>query len=254
MSFDMGLREGRRGILGLLEDLRTALIRIGIAIGVFSVAAYAGSGFVLKYLVNLTGVRLAAYGIPETFLALVSLAAAMGVFISTPYILYSILAPLSRSFESFGRRQMFAFWIASMLLFYAGAVFCLKVTLPYGARFLLSFEDRQVMALISVHRFTSFCLLFIFGFGCIFELPLVMILVGGLGLVNVRMLSSCRRYAILAVAVISAVLTPTPDVVNMALMGVPLYLLYEIGLLGMCFWHPGRGQPIQTLRKAKTPI
>jgi len=80
-------------------------------------------------------------------------------------------------------------------------------------------------------RLESF--LFVFGFGCIFELPLAMILLARLGLVEAITLARHRRYAILAISIISAVLTPTPDIFNMSLMGVPLYLLYEIGLIGM---------------------
>jgi Sec-independent protein secretion pathway component TatC len=110
------------------------------------------------------------------------------------------------------------------------------VTLPYGVRFLLSFKTSNLEPVISVKKFVSFCFLFVFGFGCIFEIPLVMILLARLGLVQAGMLAGQRRYAILSISIISAVLTPTPDIFNMALMGVPLYLLYEIGLIGMRIW------------------
>jgi sec-independent protein translocase protein TatC len=70
----------------------------------------------------------------------------------------------------------------------------------------------------------------------IFELPLCMMLLGRIGLVNAAMLSGYRRYAILAICIVAAALTPTPDVFNMALMAVPLYLLFELGLLGMRLW------------------
>ena len=131
---------------------------------------------------------------------------------------------------------MFLCWVASILLFYAGAAFSLWVSLPYGIRFLLSFETAHIAALISVKKFVSFCLLVVIGFGVIFELPLFMMLLGRLGLVSAATLSRYRRYAILTISVVAALLTPTPDIFNMALMGVPLYLLFELGILGMRLW------------------
>jgi sec-independent protein translocase protein TatC len=236
-----------------LEALRVALIRLFIAVCIVSLAAYSAAETFLEYFVKLTAVRLAAYGVPETFLALVALALGTGLFINTPYLFYAVLAPLPAHFSSFSRRQMFGFWIASILLFYAGSVFCLKITLPYGVRFLLSFEAQHIHALISVRRFVSFCLLFLFGFGFIFELPLAMMVLGRIGLINGCTLSDYRRYAILGITLVSAVLTPTPDVFNLALMAVPLYLLYEIGILGMHLWPPNT-QRHQTIRKAKALV
>jgi sec-independent protein translocase protein TatC len=88
-------------------------------------------------------------------------------------------------------------------------------------------------AIISVRKFAAFCLLFLFGFGIIFEMPLAMILLGRIGLLKHHTLARNRRYAILALTIISAILTPTPDAFNLAMMAVPLYLLFEIGLIGM---------------------
>jgi sec-independent protein translocase protein TatC len=112
----------------------------------------------------------------------------------------------------------------------------MAVTLPYGVRFLLNFQTQHIEAIISVKKFVSFCFLLIIGFGLIFELPLSMILLARLGLTEAKVLARYRRYAILSITVIAAILTPTPDILNLALMGVPLYLLFEIGLVGMRIW------------------
>jgi sec-independent protein translocase protein TatC len=85
--------------------------------------------------------------------------------------------------------------------------------------------------MISVGKYVSFCAGFIFAFGLIFELPLILALLSYLRIVQASFLTQKRRYAILLVAILSAVLTPTPDFFNMALMGGPLYLLFEIGVL-----------------------
>jgi sec-independent protein translocase protein TatC len=85
--------------------------------------------------------------------------------------------------------------------------------------------------MISVGKYVSFCAGFIFAFGLIFELPLILALLSYLRIVKASFLTQNRRYAILLIAILSAVLTPTPDFFNMALMGGPLYLLFEIGVL-----------------------
>jgi len=88
-----------------------------------------------------------------------------------------------------------------------------------------------VKPVISVGKFVSFTGLFLLGFGLIFEIPLLMTILCRLGVCHYSTFSRVRRYAVLVIAILAAVLTPTPDVVNMALMGIPLYLLYELGII-----------------------
>jgi sec-independent protein translocase protein TatC len=225
-----------RKTLYFLESFRTALIRTGVMVAFFSIGGYLSAEPIIRFLQRLTGVKLVAYGLPETFFAFLTLALGAGLFASVPYLLYSILSPLPAVFATFRRRTMVFFWLASILLFYTGAAFSLMISLPYGVQFLLSFETRNITALISVKKFVSFCLLIVFGFGMVFELPLSMMLLGRIGLVSAQMLSRYRRYAILVISIVAAVLTPTPDIFNMTLMVVPLYLLFELGLLGMRLW------------------
>ena len=217
----------------LLASLRRAFIRIGFVVLALSVGGYYLAEPILRRLQLLTGVKLAAYGIPETFFTFLTLALAFGVIASMPYVLYAILSGVQPLYATFSRRMMRGFWAASVILFYAGLAFCLRVSLPYGVRFLLEFEGPHIEAIISVRKFAAFCQLFLFGFGIIFELPLAMVLLGRIGVVRREMLARNRRYAILAITILAAVLTPTPDAFNLSLMAVPLYLLFEIGLLGM---------------------
>lgn len=216
-----------------LQTLRRSFIRIGVLVVVSSVAGFYLADPVLRHLRDVTGVKLAAYGIPETFFTFLTFALAIGVFASFPYILYSILAGIQPLFPAFSTRMMRGFWLASVVLFYAGVLFCVKLTLPYGVEFLLEFEGPYIEAIISVEKFAGFCLVFVFGFGILFELPLAMILLGRIGVVKRQTLARNRRYAILIITIVSAVVTPTPDAFNLGLMAVPLYLLFELGLVGM---------------------
>jgi sec-independent protein translocase protein TatC len=220
-------------VFDTLQNLRRSFIRIGLAVLLCSIAGYYLAEPILRYLQRSTGVTLAAYGIPETLFTFLNLALAGGLFASMPYVLYCLLSGVQPLFPSFSRRMVCGFWLASVVLFYAGAFFCLNISLPYGVRFLLEFEGPHLEAIISVRKFAAFCLLFLFGFGIIFELPLAMILLGRIGVLTHQGLAKNRRYAILAITILSAMLTPTPDAFNLAMMAVPLYLLFEIGLIGM---------------------
>jgi sec-independent protein translocase protein TatC len=231
--------EGLDRVQIFLASLRRSLIRIAVVVLAFSIVGYMRAEALLRHLRDIAEVKLAAYGIPEVFFTLLAIALACGVFGAMPFVLFAVLSGMRRVFPGFSARMLWGFWAAASLLFYAGALFCLKVSLPFGIRFLAEFEGPHIEALFSVQKFTGFCLLFLFGFGCIFELPLVMILAGRIGLVTREALARNRRYAILGTTIVAAVLTPTPDAFNLGLMAAPLYLLFEVGLLGMRLYRSG---------------
>jgi sec-independent protein translocase protein TatC len=220
-------------ILDSMETMRHKLIRIGVLVLLLSVGGYLAAGRILGFLQKTTGAHIVAYGLPDAFIGYISVSLAIGLAAALPFILYEMLAMVSRQFPEFSGRMRLGFWLASVALFYLGVFFCLSITLPYGSRFLLDFETDRIKAVISVRKFIDFCLVFTYGFGLIFELPVVMVLLGKLGLVTVEKMAGFRRYAVLAIAIVSAILTPTPDIFNLILMAVPLYLLFEVGIIGM---------------------
>ncbi|MBU2499681.1 MAG: twin-arginine translocase subunit TatC [Proteobacteria bacterium] len=223
-------------VILFLEAFRKSLIHIGILIFSLTLIGLYFASSTLRYLKTSTGVKLAAFGVPDAFLAFVTTAVGLGLFAAMPYISFSILSAMPLLSPSFSRKMKWAFWTATILLFYSGAFFCILITLPYGAQFLLSYATERIEPIISVIHFVSFSFVFIFGFGMIFNLPLVMILLGRVGLVRRETWTRYRRYAILGITVISAILTPTPDVFNLMLMAVPLYILFELGIFGMRLW------------------
>ena len=227
------LPESREQLLSFLDEIRRSIIRILLLVGILTVPGYILADDILRFLKGRSGVELAAFGVAETFFTFLYLALAFGLFASFPYMVYRILAALKPLSSAFSGRRLFFFWLSAVILFYAGALFCLDVALAYGIRFLLGFGTGNIKAVISVQKYVTFILAFVFGFGAIFELPLVMIVLGRIGILKGRVLARYRRYAALLVVILSAILTPTPDVFNMMLMAVPLYLLFEIGLMGM---------------------
>lgn len=225
----------------LAEDFRRVIMHTFLMTCIFAIGGYYFAEPLIGYLQRMSGAKLVAYGLPDTVFAFLKIAFAVGATAGAPYTFYRLLAILPAHFPAFSRRALFGFWSASVVLFWTGMAFCLMLTLPYGIQFLLSFERPEIVGLISVKNFVSFCLWMVFGFGLAFELPLVMIMLARIGVVDGKRLSGWRRYAIIAVSVVSAVITPTPDIFNMLLMAFPLYLLFEIGLLGMRLWAKDRG-------------
>ena len=176
-------------------------------------------------------IDLVAFSIPESFLAFLKLTVYASLFFSIPFIFYHLWKALSPVLYQKGLKSSHSILLTAVFLFYLGAFFCYFITLPFGVQFLLGYQSAHVKPMISVGKYVSFCTFFIFGFGLTFELPLILALLSYLRLVSASFLTRNRRYAILLIAIVAAVVTPTPDVFNMTLMGGPLYILFEIGVI-----------------------
>ncbi|MBT8360196.1 MAG: twin-arginine translocase subunit TatC [Desulfobacterales bacterium] len=174
--------------------------------------------------------KLYFFSVAGPFLAHVKLALFGALYVLMPWVIAVFLKAIGKPFQV-TRNQLFGFTFFTCLLFYAGTVFCYYITLPFGINFLLGFGSEELKPVISVGRFVNFVTIFILAFGVIFELPILMVFSAKIGLVTRKFFSRNRRYALLLIAITAALLTPTPDIVNMLLMGGPLYLLYEAGIM-----------------------
>ncbi|NIA08879.1 MAG: preprotein translocase subunit TatC [Nitrospiraceae bacterium] len=174
--------------------------------------------------------RLAFFGVLEPILALLKLSSIGTLILLAPWILWCVSKALITIF-GLSKRSALGFMIAALLLFYGGATFCFFVTLPFGINFLLGYQSPHLRPVIDMSKFVDFVGLFVLGFGLIFELPVFMTLLCRLRICSYETFGKYRRYAILIIAIMAAVLTPTPDVFNMAMMGIPLYILFEAGII-----------------------
>ncbi len=174
--------------------------------------------------------KLYFFSVAGPFLAHVKLALFGALYCLMPWIMTVLLKATGKPFQV-TRTQLVLFTFFTCLLFYAGTLFCYFITLPFGINFLLGFGSEELKPVISIGRFVNFVTVFILAFGLIFELPILMVFTAKIGLVSRRFFSRHRRYALLLIAIVAALLTPTPDIVNMLLMGGPLYLLYELGIV-----------------------
>jgi sec-independent protein translocase protein TatC len=226
----MAYRIEREKLFSLLTGARKILIIGVLAAVVLGAATFFLSKTLILALVHHVHVTLYYFNLSEVFFSSVEIAIYGGVFLTVPIII--VLG--WRQFQRTRPNKMahgYLFVLFSILLFYVGSVFCYVIVLPSGIGFLLSYEGGAIKAMMSTERFVRFCITMIFAFGAAFELPVVLLLLGKLGIVTFRMLSRTRRYALLIIVIAASVITPTPDIYNMALLAVPLYILYEIGIL-----------------------
>ncbi|MBM4307626.1 MAG: preprotein translocase subunit TatC [Deltaproteobacteria bacterium] len=233
IHYGEGIRmEIKRGeLFESLGNLRKSFFYIIGAVILFGIILFPFTKELLRHLHRSLQEDLVAYGIPEAFLSLIKLTLFASLFLSIPIIFFYLWKAFSPLFRKRGLESSFFVPLVAMFLFYSGAAFCYFVTLPFGIQFLMSYQSATIKPMISVAKYISFCVVFIFAFGLVFQLPLILALLSYIRVVNASFLTRNRRYAILIMAILSAVLTPTPDVFNMALMGGPLYVLFEIGIL-----------------------
>ena len=128
---------------------------------------------------------------------------------------------------------MLPFSFLSSVCFLGGAAFGYFVVFPPAFRFLLGYSSDFLTPMPAVNEYFSLSLRLLIAFGAIFELPILMVFLAKIGVVDVRFLNKNRKYAILINFIIAAVLTPTPDIVNQMLMGIPLLVLYEISVVAV---------------------
>ena len=174
--------------------------------------------------------KLYFFSVAGPFLAHVKLALFASLYILMPWLMAVLWRAMGKPFGVEGS-QLFSFVFFTCLLFYAGTLFCYFITLPFGIKFLLGFGSEDLRPVISIGRFVNFTTIFILAFGVIFELPMFMVFMAKVGVLTRQFYERNRRFAVLLIAILSALLTPTPDIVNMLLMGGPLYLLYEAGII-----------------------
>jgi sec-independent protein translocase protein TatC len=153
------------------------------------------------------------------------------VFLSSPWILYQVWAFIAPGLYKRERKWAVPFVICSAGLFIAGGIFAYFVAFRFGLTFLLGVgRDVNVLPLVSISEYFNLFVNVTLGVGVVFELPVLIFFLTLLRVLNPRFLVSHSRYAILAIVILAAIITPTPDIFNLMIFAVPMILLFYVGV------------------------
>ena len=176
------------------------------------------------------GTSLIATSVVAPFMAPLKLALIAAVFIAMPYVLYQAWAFIAPGLYRHERRFAVPLLVSSIVLFYTGVAFAYYVVFPLMFAFLTSTTPEGVQLMADMSSYLDFVMLLFFAFGIAFEVPVAVVLLVATGLVKVETLRRQRGYVIIGIFVVAAFLTP-PDAVSQCFMAIPMWLLFEFGIL-----------------------
>jgi sec-independent protein translocase protein TatC len=218
-------------VLEHLDELRKRLIMVGFFTLVGVVIAIPLVGRIIDLLIRPAGVDMYALRPTETFSVYMSVVLVTGAALAMPGIVYEALRFVLPALHTAERRYVFMAVPAVSVAFFLGLAFGWAVVIPAAVRFLLGFGGESIRPLWSVQEYLSFVSTFLFWVGLSFETPIVVFFLAKLGVVNVQQLTRFRKFALVGAFLVAAMITPTPDPLNQSLVALPIYLLYELGIL-----------------------
>ena len=229
-----------------LDVLRSALIRMAVAIVVCGVVAFVmkdllfsvvlaprSSDFISYQLLGVEpfSLHLMNTGLTEQFMIHVRTAMYAGLLVASPYILYELFRFVSPGLYDNERR--YAVWIvgAAYVMFLVGTLVNYFVVFPLTVRFLGTYQvSPDVANMLTLQSYIDTLLGMSLVMGVVFELPVVCGLMGRMGLLTDRVMSQYRRHAIIAILIVAAIITPTTDVFTLFVVALPIYVLYELSI------------------------
>ena len=220
-----------------LEELRSRLIKIFIAVGIGFAASYGFKEKLFEILVQPLvkvmeeGDHLIFTGLPEAFFTYLKVSLLAGIMLASPIILYQFWMFVAPGLYQRERRLMGPIVLLSSFFFIAGALFGYYIVFPWGFKFFLGFATESIRPLPSMKEYLAFSAKLLLAFGLVFELPMVLTFMARLGIVSVDFLKRNRKYALLLFFAGAAILTP-PDIVTQVMMALPLMVMYELSIFG----------------------
>jgi sec-independent protein translocase protein TatC len=195
-----------------------------------------GFGSITQFLVKLLAERapagkLSTLGPGEGFFTFLEVAMIIGIALSMPVIVYQVLSFVTPALYEHERKYLFIAVPGVTLSFAAGVAFCYFFMLPFAIAFLGGFQTDIFNPIWSAERYLDFVTTFLFWVGITFELPIVMYFLSKMGVVSAQRMAGFRKYAFVLAFVIGAIITPTPDPINQSIVSLPIYFLFELGVL-----------------------
>jgi sec-independent protein translocase protein TatC len=228
-------------LLEHLEELRRRLVAamvalvVGVLVAVIPIPTMNSvTGFFFGLITDqakATGVTVIAIGPGETFFTYLEVALILGAALAMPVIIYQVLAFVSPALYEKEKKYLFMAVPGVFFSFLCGVLFCYYLTLPFATKFLAGFLAQDIQPFWTVQKYAAFVAGFLFWVGVMFELPIVMFFLSKLGVVSHQRMARFRKYAFVLAFVIGAAITPTPDPINQTIISLPIYILFELGVI-----------------------
>src|SRR6202048_3854591 len=234
------------GFLDHLEELRKRIIYciISVVVGFFACWAYREQIYAIMQKPIMNALRsngmtdkLVYLNPTEPFNLYLKISALAGLFLTSPFILYQVWMFISPGLYRNEKRYVVPFMASTIALFSAGGYFGYKIVYPQALTFLIDF-GRQFQPMITIGEYTQLFLSIILGMGLIFEMPILIFFLALMGIVSAACMWKHFRYAILIIFIIAAIVTPTPDIVNMCIFAAPMLALYGFSIGVSWLVHP----------------
>jgi sec-independent protein translocase protein TatC len=223
-------------LISHLLELRSRLLKALVAIGVVAVPfmlyanqLYSAVALPLRRVLP-KGATMISTSVSAPLFAPFKLAFYAALFVAMPYVLYQAWAFVAPGLYKHEKRFAVPLLASSVLFFYSGIAFAYFIIFPVMFNFLMSATPAGVQMMTDMTEYLDFVLVMFFALGLAFEIPVVIVLLVWTGIVRIETLRSNRGYVLIAICVQAAIITP-PDVVSLAIVALPMYALYEVGLL-----------------------
>ena len=224
--------ERQLSIIEHLEELRDRLIKSVIALTVTTLFSFVFAKQFLEILIAPMGETPPVSSSPTTnIVVFTKVALISGVALAMPVLVYQLINFIAPGLTSQEKRYLYFVLPGATLSFVIGVAFAYFVMVPTAIPFLKGFLSDIIEPNWFIDKYISFITSLLLWVGISFETPLLIFFLAKLGIVTPAALSRNRKYAILVISVLAAIITPTPDPFNMILVMLPLILLYEIGIL-----------------------
>lgn len=244
--------EDKQTVLQHMEELRKSLIIIFIAVVAAAVFCFYYSEQILTVLMaplTILNEGLIVTGVTEAFFVKLKLSFYTGFVLAFPVVVWAIWRFIKPALYPAERKYVYIFLPISIILFTGGILFAYFGILKLVLNFFIYIAGENLETMFKVDQYVSFVLAFTIPFGLVFELPVVVFFLSKLGIIRSEMLARNRKYALLAIVILAAALTPGPDPFSQMMMAGPVYLLYEISIWVAKFARPSEDRKKKNNKK-----
>jgi len=213
-----------------LDELRSRLLKAIGFIFVATLGCYFFSHDIMTFLTRPFPDKLIFLAPTESFIVHIKISLFAGIIISLPVIFYQLWQFVVPGLLEKEKRFVPLIVLFSTFFFLMGAAFCYYVIVPFGLKFLLGWQTDNLIPSITIREYLKFVTTLVLVFGIVFELPLLSFFLTKMDILKPHYLSKNRRYGVVSIFIVAAILTP-PDIVTQLLLAGPLLLLYEVSII-----------------------